>query len=99
MAGGGRRGLIPTVRSSQGAPDGTVFAAFVNGLVTENPRGTGLAEVEVEWLNQFRKQLISATGDVEHSRDPPERGTSANSGEIPDANARPCSSGGCAEHQ
>ena len=60
MAGGGRRGLTPTVRSSQGAgkgiqrggerpegaPDGTtymsVFAAFVNGLVTENPRGTGL---------------------------------------------------------
>ena len=67
LAGGGRRGLIPTVRSSQGAgkgiqrgseraqeaPDGTP--------VTENPGGTGLAEVEVEWLNQIRKQHISAT--------------------------------------
>ena len=39
----------------------SVFAAFVNGPVTENPGGTGLAEVEVEWLNQFRKQLISAS--------------------------------------
>ena len=39
------------------------------------------------------------SGEVERSRDPPERGTCANSGEIPDANARPCSSGGCAEHQ
>ena len=40
----------------------------------------------------------SVSGDVEHSRDPPERGTSTDSGEIPDANARPCSSGGCTEH-
>ena len=29
----------------------------------------------------------------------PKGGTSANSGEIPDANARPCSPGGCAEYQ
>ena len=43
-----------------GQPFKLVFAAFVNGLVTENPGGTGLAEVEVEWPNQFRKQLISA---------------------------------------
>ena len=43
-----------------GQPFMSVFAAFVNGQVTENPGGTGLAEVEVEWLNQFRKQLISA---------------------------------------
>ena len=39
----------------------SVFAVFVNGLVTENPGVTGLAEIEVEWLNQFRKQLISAS--------------------------------------
>ena len=39
----------------------SVFVAFVNGLVTENTGGTGLDEVEVEWLNQFRKQLISAS--------------------------------------
>ena len=38
-----------------------VLAAFVNGLVTENPGVTGLAEIEVEWLNHFRKQLISAS--------------------------------------
>ena len=44
-----------------GQPFMSVFAAFVNGPVTENPGGTGLAEVEVEWLNQFRKQLISAS--------------------------------------
>ena len=44
-----------------GQPFMSVFAAFVNGLVTENPGGTGLAEVEVEWLNQFRKQFISAS--------------------------------------
>ena len=47
----------------------------------------------------WRLHLRKHAGDVEHSRDPPERGTSANSGEIPVANARPCSSGGCAEHQ
>ena len=43
-----------------GQPFMSVFAAFVNGQVTENPGVTGLAEIEVEWLNQFRKQLISA---------------------------------------
>ena len=83
----------------------SVFAAFASGLVTENPGVTGLAEIEVEWLNQFRKQLISASdvgpvsGDVEHSRDTSERRTSANSGKVPDANERPCSPGGCAEYQ
>ena len=44
-----------------GHPFMSVFAAFVNGLVTENLGVTGLAEIEVEWLNQFRKQLISAS--------------------------------------
>ena len=44
-----------------GQPYMSVFTAFVNGLVTENPGGTGLAEVEVEWLNQFREQLVSAS--------------------------------------
>ena len=44
-----------------GQPFMSVFAAFVNGRVTENPGVTGLAEIEVEWLNQFCKQLISAT--------------------------------------
>ena len=43
-----------------GQPFKLVFAAFVNGLVTENPGRTGLAEVEVEWLTQFRKHFISA---------------------------------------
>ena len=44
-----------------GQPFLSVFAAFVNGLVTENPGVTGLEEIQVEWLNQFRKQLISAS--------------------------------------
>ena len=39
----------------------SVFPAFVNGLATENPGLTGLVEVEVKWLNEFRKQLISAS--------------------------------------
>ena len=39
----------------------SVFVAFVNGLVTETPGTRGLAEVEVAWLNEFRKQLTSAT--------------------------------------
>ena len=88
-----------------GQPFMSVFAAFVNGLVTENPGGTGLAEVEVEWLNQFRKQLISASDvggflEMWNIREThPKRGARANSGEIRDANARPCSSGGSAEHQ
>ena len=73
--------------------------------VRQWPGGGGLAGVEVEWLNQFRKQLISATDvgrflEMWNIRETsPKGGTSANSGEIPDANARPCSSGGCAEHQ
>ena len=83
----------------------SVFAAFVNGPVTENRGVTGLAEIEVEWLNQFRKQPISAS-DVgrflemwNHSRDPSERGGPVRTPVRSDANARPCSLGGCAEHQ
>ena len=37
--------------------------------------------------------------DVEYPRDPSERGTSADSGKIPDADARPCSPGRRVEHQ
>ena len=44
-----------------GQPFMSVFAAFVDGLAAENPGFTGLAEVDVKWLNQFRKQLISAS--------------------------------------
>ena len=39
----------------------SVSAAFASGLVTETPGTTGLAEVEVAWLNEFCKQLTSAT--------------------------------------
>ena len=39
----------------------SVFVAFVNGLATENTGLTGLAGVEVEWLNEFREQLISSS--------------------------------------
>ena len=38
----------------------SVFAAFVNGLTTETPGSTGLAEVEMAWLHEFRKKLTSA---------------------------------------
>ena len=79
MAGGERRGLIPTVRSSQGAgegrqrggeraegaADGTTFHVGVCNVRQWPSDGESwrdrLAEVEVEWLNQFRKQLISAS--------------------------------------
>ena len=44
-------------------------------------------------------ELISVFSDVEHPQDPSEMETSANSGKIPDANARSCSPGGCAEYQ
>ena len=57
--------------------------------------GNGLSKyrkwVDWLWVNQFL--------EMENWRDPLERVTSTNSGEIQDANARPCSSGGCAEHQ
>ena len=43
-----------------GQPFMSVFAAFVTGLVTESPGKTGLAEVEVARLNDFRIQLTSA---------------------------------------
>ena len=36
--------------------------------------------------------------DVEHSRDPPERGTSTHSGTIQDVRTRSCSPRGCTEH-
>ena len=88
-----------------GQPFMSVFAAVVNGPVTENPGVTGLAEIEVEWLNHFSQAAHLSIGcgpvfrDVECPRDSSERETSANSGKIPDANARPCSPGGRAEYQ
>ena len=38
----------------------SVFAAFVNGLTTEALGSTGLEEVEMAWLYEFRKKLTSA---------------------------------------
>ena len=38
----------------------SVFAAFVNGLTTETLGSTGLEEVEMAWLHEFRKKLTSA---------------------------------------
>ena len=35
----------------------SVFAAFVNGLTTETLGATGLEEVEMAWLHEFRKKL------------------------------------------
>ena len=80
-----------------GQPFMSMFAAFVNGPVTENPwrdraggsRG-GMAE-PIPQTAHLGVECGSVSGDVEHSRDPPERETSTNS--------RPCSCGGCTEHQ
>ena len=123
MAGGGRRGLIPTVRSSQGAgkgiqrggeraegaTDGTTLQVGVcsvrqwpsDGESWRDRAGGsrgGMAE-PIPQTAHLGTGCRPVSGDVEHSRDAPERESSANSGEILDANARPCSSGGCAEHQ
>ena len=54
MAGGGRRGLIPTVCSSQGA------GKSIQRGGERHHMGQPF-NVEVEWLNQFRKRLISAS--------------------------------------
>ena len=86
-----------------GQPFMSVFAAFVNGLTTETLGPTGLEEVEMAWLHEFRKKLASALNvgrflDVEHSRDAPERGTSTHSGTIQDVRTRSCSPRGCTEH-
>ena len=43
-----------------GQPFMSVFAAFVDGLTTETLGATGLEEVEMAWLHEFRKKLISA---------------------------------------
>ena len=43
-----------------GQPFMSVFAAFVNGLTTEALGSTGLEEVEMAWLHEFRKKLTSA---------------------------------------
>ena len=123
MAGGGRRGLIPTVRSSQGAgkgtqrggeraeraPDGTTLHVGVCSVrqwpgdgESWRDRAGGSRGGMAEPISQTAHLGIGCgpvSGNVEHPRDPPERETSANSGEIPHANARPCCSGGCAEHQ
>ena len=43
-----------------GQPFTSVFAAFVNGLTTEAPGSTGLEEVEMASLHEFREKLTSA---------------------------------------
>ena len=43
-----------------GQPFMSVFAAFVNGLTTEALGSTGLEEVEIVWLHEFRKKLTLA---------------------------------------
>ena len=123
MAGGGRRGLVPTVRSSLGAGNGIQrgseraeraqdrTALHVGVCSVRQWPGDGESWIDragrgrggvAERISQAAHLSIGCgpgSGDVEHSRDPAEMGTSANSGKIPDANARPCSFGGCAEHQ
>ena len=47
-------------KHQMGQPFMSVFAAFVNGLATEALGSTGLEEVEMAWLHEFRKKLTSA---------------------------------------
>ena len=47
-------------KHQMGQPFMSVFAASVNGLVTETLGSTGLEEVEMAWLHEFRKKLVSA---------------------------------------
>ena len=115
MAGGGRRDLIPTVRSSQGAgkgvqrggeraegaegaPDGTtlhVGACSVRQWPGDGESWGDRAGRDRGGVVEPRSQAAhlgigcgQVSRDVEHSRDPPERLTSANSGETPNANAQ-----------
>ena len=44
-------------KHQMGQPFMSVFAAFVNGLTTEAHGSTGLEEVEMAWLHEFRKKL------------------------------------------
>ena len=123
MVGGGRRGLFPTVRCSQGAGKGTqrgseraerapggtplhVGVCSVRQWPSDGESWSDRAGRErggvAEPLSQAAHLSIGCGpvfGDVEYPRDSSERGTSANSGKIPDANARPCSPGGDAEYQ
>ena len=121
MAGGRRRGLVPTVRSSQGAGKGMQREGR-KGTRWDNPScrcmqrsSTGLVDGEswrdragrgrggvAEPISQAAHLSIGCgpvSGDVEYPRDSSEMGTSANSGETPDANARPCPPRGRAEYQ
>ena len=47
-------------KHQMGQPFVSVFSAFVNGLTTEALGSTGLEEVEMAWLHEFRKKLTSA---------------------------------------
>ena len=91
-------------KHQMGQPFMSVFGAFVNGLTTETLGATMLEEIEMAWLHEFRKETHLSTGrgsisrDVEHSRDPPERGTSALSCTIQNVHTRPCSPRRCTEH-
>ena len=110
MAGGGRRGLVPTVRSSEGAGKGIqrgseraervttlyVVVCSVRQWLSDGEswrdKAGGSRGGTAEPISQAAHLGIGCgpvSGDVEYPRDSSERGTSANSGEIPDANARP----------
>ena len=64
------------------------WRAFVNGLVAETPGTTGLVEVEMAWLSEFRKQPTAAT-DVGRLSVRPEGEISPHSCTSQDAHSRP----------
>ena len=110
MAGGGRRGLVPTVRSSEGAGKGiqrgseraervtTLFVVvcsvrqWLSDGESWRDKAGGSRGGTAEPISQAAHLGIGCgpvSGDVEYPQDSSERRTSANSGKIPDANARP----------
>ena len=76
-------------KHQMGQPFMSVFAAFVNGLDCVAARVSQEAHLGTGHGSFPR---------VEHSRDPPERGTSTHSGTIQDVRNRSCSPRGCTEH-
>ena len=97
---GARKAIQRGGERAEGAPDGTTFHVGVcsvrqwpnDGESWSNRAGRGRGGM-AEPISQTAHLGIGCgpvSGDVEHSRDPSERGTSAN---------RPCSPGRCAEYQ
>ena len=78
-------------RSSTSPDDG-------NSWINRTRRGRDGVAARVSQEALFGTGRGSFPRDVEHSQDPPERGTSTHSGTIQDVRTRSCSPRGCTEH-